>query len=104
MCAWGCGARRRPWRSAPGGLFGTGASDLARLLFGSPAVAYAAVFIVEAALFALAARQAALVFADASALSSSAKAAIEALPEIGAVGLDSRFRGDGQGTRASEAT
>jgi BCD family chlorophyll transporter-like MFS transporter len=50
-----------------GGLVGTGASDLARLLFGSPASAYAAVFIVEAGLFALAARQAALVFAGDSA-------------------------------------
>ena len=49
-----------------GGLFGTGASDLARLLFGAPAIAYAAVFSVEAALFALAARQATLVFADAA--------------------------------------
>lgn len=50
-----------------GGLFGTGASDLARLLLGTPASAYAAVFIIEAALFILAARQAALVFADAPA-------------------------------------
>jgi BCD family chlorophyll transporter-like MFS transporter len=46
-----------------GGLVGTGASDLARLLLGSPSSAYAAVFIVEAGLFTVAARQAALVFA-----------------------------------------
>ena len=38
-----------------GGLVGTGASDLARWWFGSPGVAYAAVFAFEAALFVLAA-------------------------------------------------
>ncbi len=38
-----------------GGLAGTAASDLARLVFGSPATAYAAVFGMEAALFLAAA-------------------------------------------------
>lgn len=38
-----------------GGLAGTAASDLARFVFGSPATAYAAVFGMEAALFAAAA-------------------------------------------------
>ena len=38
-----------------GGLVGTGASDLARWWFGSPGVAYSAVFAFEAALFLLAA-------------------------------------------------
>ncbi len=38
-----------------GGLAGTGASDLARFVFGSPATAYAAVFGMEAALFGAAA-------------------------------------------------
>ncbi len=38
-----------------GGLAGTAASDLARLVFGSPATAYAAVFVMEAALFLAAA-------------------------------------------------
>lgn len=48
---------------ALGGLFGTLASDLARLLFGSPVGAYALVFGLEAALFLIAAWQAARVFA-----------------------------------------
>jgi len=38
-----------------GGLAGTGASDLARHAFGSPATAYAAVFGMEAVLFLAAA-------------------------------------------------
>jgi BCD family chlorophyll transporter-like MFS transporter len=38
-----------------GGVFGTGASDLARWALGSPAAAYATVFAVEALLFVLAA-------------------------------------------------
>jgi BCD family chlorophyll transporter-like MFS transporter len=38
-----------------GGLFGTGASDIARFALGAPALAYAAVFAVEAAIFLLAA-------------------------------------------------
>jgi BCD family chlorophyll transporter-like MFS transporter len=45
-----------------GGLAGTGASDLARALLGTPAVAYGAVFVAEAALFLFAARLAAGVF------------------------------------------
>lgn len=45
-----------------GGLFGTGMSDLARLLIGTPAVAYAAVFAAEALLFLLAAGLASGVF------------------------------------------
>jgi BCD family chlorophyll transporter-like MFS transporter len=46
-----------------GGLLGTSASDLARALFGSPAAAYGAVFLAEAALFLCAARIAMTVFA-----------------------------------------
>ncbi|MET0279337.1 MAG: BCD family MFS transporter [Pseudorhodoplanes sp.] len=38
-----------------GGFLGTAASDLARLLLGSPALAYASVFAIEAGLFVLAA-------------------------------------------------
>jgi BCD family chlorophyll transporter-like MFS transporter len=45
-----------------GGLLGTSASDLARAIFGSPATAYGAVFVAEAALFLIAARIAAGVF------------------------------------------
>jgi len=47
---------------AVGGLVGTSSSDLARLLLGSPGAAYAAVFVGEAALFLVAARQARKVF------------------------------------------
>jgi MFS transporter, BCD family, chlorophyll transporter len=42
-----------------GGLIGTGASDLARLVFSHPGAAYASVFALEAAMFAVAARIAA---------------------------------------------
>ena len=45
-----------------GGLLGTGSSDLARALFGTPQAAYAAVFLAEAALFLAAARLASGVF------------------------------------------
>jgi len=45
-----------------GGLAGTGASDLARHVFGSPATAYAAVFGMEALLFMVAAGLAVGVF------------------------------------------
>jgi MFS transporter, BCD family, chlorophyll transporter len=38
-----------------GGLLGTGASDLSRALIGVPGTAYAAVFVLEAALFVFAA-------------------------------------------------
>jgi BCD family chlorophyll transporter-like MFS transporter len=44
-----------------GGFLGTVASDLARLILGTPVVAYAAVFICQAALFLVAARLAARV-------------------------------------------
>lgn len=50
-----------------GGLFGTGASDLARAVFGDPATAYAAVFVAEAALFLLSARLALGVFGNPAA-------------------------------------
>lgn len=46
-----------------GGLLGTAASDVARLLFDGPAPAYAAVFALEAAAFLAAARLAANLFA-----------------------------------------
>jgi BCD family chlorophyll transporter-like MFS transporter len=45
-----------------GGLFGTGLIDLTRLVFVAPGVAYAAVFIVQATVFLLAARLASGVF------------------------------------------
>ena len=47
---------------AAGGLAGTGSSDLAREVLGSPAAAFAAVFAAEAGLFLLAAYQATQVF------------------------------------------
>jgi len=50
-----------------GGLLGTSASDLARALLGSPAAAYGAVFLAEAALFLIAARIAAGVFSTSAA-------------------------------------
>jgi BCD family chlorophyll transporter-like MFS transporter len=48
---------------ALGGLVGTLSSDLARMILGSPVLAYAAVFAGEAALFLVAAGQAVKVFA-----------------------------------------
>ena len=42
-----------------GGLLGTGASDLARLVFDAPGAAYACVFALEAVMFVVAARMAA---------------------------------------------
>jgi BCD family chlorophyll transporter-like MFS transporter len=51
-----------------GGLVGTGTSDLARWWFGTPGVAYSAVFAFEAALFVLAAWLALRAASDASAL------------------------------------
>ena len=44
---------------AIGGILATGAVDLAKLVFGSPLVAYSLVFAAEGALFVLAARLAA---------------------------------------------
>jgi BCD family chlorophyll transporter-like MFS transporter len=41
-----------------GGLAGTGASDLARQIFGAPDIAYASVFFAQAVLFVIAAVQA----------------------------------------------
>jgi BCD family chlorophyll transporter-like MFS transporter len=43
---------------ALGGLFGTGASDVARQVLGAPDLAYASVFLAQAALFLIAAFQA----------------------------------------------
>ena len=66
------GTRMGVWGAAQalafalGGLAGTASTDLARLLLGSPAAAYAAVFAAEAALFLAAARQARLVFRPAA--------------------------------------
>ncbi len=50
-----------------GGLFATGASDVARAAFGAPAPAYAAVFAAQAVLFLVAARLAGGVFQGAAA-------------------------------------
>jgi MFS transporter, BCD family, chlorophyll transporter len=55
-----------------GGLLGTGASDLARLLFASPGTAYACVFAFEAVMFLVAARIAAGSAPQASAPPASA--------------------------------
>lgn len=66
------GTRMGVWGAAQavafalGGLLGTSASDLARLLLGSPQAAYAWVFVGEAVLFLLAARQARQVFGAAT--------------------------------------
>ena len=62
------GTRMGVWGAAQalafalGGLVATGSSDLARLLLGSPATAYAAVFVGQAMLFLAAAQQARRVF------------------------------------------
>jgi len=61
-----------------GGLFGTGASDLARAAWGAPAPAYAAVFIAQAVLFLIAARLAASLFQASPAASSRLPQAIPA--------------------------
>ena len=55
-----------------GGLLGTGASDLARLVLGSPSAAYAAVFMGQAVLFLVAARLAAGVFGAGAARAAHA--------------------------------
>jgi BCD family chlorophyll transporter-like MFS transporter len=47
-----------------GGLAGSFSSDVARAVFGTPNVAYSAVFVAEAALFVMAAIQAAKVFSQ----------------------------------------
>ncbi len=65
------GTRMGMWGAAQalafgaGGLVATGASDVMRLTLGDPALAYAAVFAVEAGLFVAAAALAAQVFAPA---------------------------------------
>ena len=66
-----------------GGLVGTGASDLARWWFGNPAVAYSAVFAVEAALFVVAAWLALRATAGASEVSAARDLPCEA-PRRGA--------------------
>ena len=53
---------------ALGGLVGTGASDLARHLVGTPVLAYAAVFVGEALLFCIAAALAAHAFPQRSGI------------------------------------
>jgi BCD family chlorophyll transporter-like MFS transporter len=70
------GVRMGVWGAAQavafafGGLAGSVSSDLARAFFGTPSLAYAAVFAGEALLFLFAARQAAHVFEAAPALMS----------------------------------
>ena len=61
-----------------GGLLGTGASDAARLLLGTPQIAYAAVFTAEAGAFLLAARLAAGLFGAARMRSASAMISVGA--------------------------
>ena len=64
-----------------GGLLGTGASDIAHRLVDTPALAYGAVFVVEAVVFLLAARLAAGLFGDAK----PAKRSLNPI-ELGATG------------------
>jgi hypothetical protein len=59
-------------------LFGTGLIDLTRLVFVAPGVAYAAVFIVQATVFLLAARLASGVFGTAPRRSRPAFPAVHA--------------------------
>ncbi len=72
------GVRMGVWGAAQavamgcGGLLSTGCSDLSRALLGSPALAYAAVFLGQAALFLAAARLAARVFRTEAAADGSA--------------------------------
>ncbi len=63
-----------------GGLVGTGASDLMKLIFGDPAVAYGVVFVLEAALFAASALLATRVFrgAEPAGMSNEAIAMVRA--------------------------
>ncbi len=61
-----------------GGLVGTGASDLARWLIGTPGMAYSAVFAFEAVLFVLAAWLALRAVADPSAVSAHRETAHDA--------------------------
>ncbi len=65
-----------------GGLFGTGASDLARWAFGSPGVAYASVFAVEGLLFVAAARLAAGVGEAKNARPDDARPRVEPRPPL----------------------
>jgi MFS transporter, BCD family, chlorophyll transporter len=65
---------------AAGGIVGTAASDLARYLFGSPVTAYSAVFLGEAVLFLVAARQASHVFQPAAKRSRPPNVGIAAAP------------------------
>ena len=55
-----------------GGLFGTGLIDLTRLVFATPGIAYAAVFIAQATVFLVAARLASGVFGPAPRVSRQA--------------------------------
>ncbi len=61
-----------------GGLFGTGASDVARAVLGAPDLAYAAVFCAEAVIFLAAAWLAASVFQSGGAVRSASAPAIAA--------------------------
>jgi BCD family chlorophyll transporter-like MFS transporter len=56
---------------AVGGVAGTGASDLARQILGAPDSAYAAVFILQAVMFLIAAAQAGRVSMDVQTSSAS---------------------------------
>ena len=67
-----------------GGLLGTGASDLARLVLGSPSAAYAAVFMGQAVLFLVAARLAAGVFGAGAARAAHAAHVTTSLAPEGA--------------------
>ncbi len=68
-----------------GGLLGTGASDLARVLLGSPSVAYAAVFTGQAALFLIAARLAAGVFESEKTKPGADRAVTQLAPDAGRI-------------------
>ncbi len=84
------GVRMGMWGAAQavafglGGLVGTGASDLARWWFGTPGLAYAAVFAFEAALFLVAGWLAVRATASGMASPASATASTSTTPIRGA--------------------
>ena len=79
-----------------GGLLGTGASDLARLVLGSPSAAYAAVFMGQAVLFLVAARLAAGVFG------AGAARAVHAAPAAPAAHVTTSLAPEGAGFMQAE--
>ena len=87
------GVRMGMWGAAQavafglGGLVGTGASDLARWWFGSPALAYSAVFAFEAVLFVASAWLAAMGTRGSGAISRTPDEDFSTVPRRGATML-----------------